>query len=261
MVDSLPTVWLIGGTVDSRAVAEGLIARGINCLVTVTTSEARHLYPIHQCLTVHVGALTPQEITTFLKRHSIAVIVDASHLFAAQITSIVTTIAKEQQIPYIRFERPPLALGKNTLEVPDIQSLTTGKYQPYLRGKRVLLTVGARWLNHFSPLQDEAVLFARILPYPQALAQAISAGFTSDRIIALRPPVAEPLEKALWQQWQIQGVVTKASGVQGGELVKQKVAESLGVTLIRIARPQTVLGETTDDLDKISQFCQRHLPS
>ncbi len=261
MVDSLPTVWLIGGTVDSRTIAKELIAQGTNCLVTVTTPEARNLYPVHHCLTVHVGALTPEEIPTFLKGHSIAAIVDASHPFAAQITATVTEIAKERSIPYIRFERPPLALGENTLEVPDVESLTQEHYQSYLRGKRVLLTVGARWLGHFSALQSQAMLFARILPYPQALTQAIAAGFTSDRIIALRPPIAEPLEKALWEQWQIQVVVTKASGAQGGELIKQKVAETLGITLIRIARPQTVSGETTDDLDKISQFCQRHLPS
>ncbi|MBE9175720.1 precorrin-6A reductase [Synechocystis salina LEGE 06155] len=261
MVNSLPTVWLIGGTVDSRTIAEELVARGMGCLVTVTTPEARHLYPIHPYLIVHVGALTPQEIPTLLERHGIAVIVDASHPFAAQITATVTAIAKEKNVPYIRFERPALPLGKNTLEVPAVDSLTTGSYQPYLLGKRVLLTLGARWLGHFSALQNQAVLFARILPYSQALAQAIAAGFTSDRIIALRPPVAEPLEKALWEQWQIQVVVTKASGAQGGELIKQKVAETLGVTLIRIARPQTVSGETTDDLEKISQFCRRHLPS
>ncbi|AIE74600.1 Cobalt-precorrin-6x reductase [Synechocystis sp. PCC 6714] len=256
---TLPTVWLIGGTADSRVVAEGLIAQGINCLVTVTTPEAAPLYPVHPCLTVKVGALSPEQIPAFLQCHGIAVIVDASHPFASQITATVTAIARKQKIPYLRFERMSLALGKNTLEVPDIQSLTAGQYQPYLMGKRVLLTVGARWLSHFGPLQRQAILFARILPYPQALAQAIAAGFTSDRIIAMRPPVAEPLEKALWQQWQIQSVVTKASGAQGGELVKQKVAEALGVTLIRIARPPKIQGQTTDDLNKITEFCQTHL--
>ncbi|MBE9241547.1 precorrin-6A reductase [Synechocystis salina] len=256
MGDSLPTVWLIGGTVDSRTIAEELIAQGIACLVTVTTPEARHLYPLHPYLRVHVGALTPEEIPTFLELHGIAAIVDASHPFAAQITATATAIAKEKDIPYIRFERPPLPLGENTLEVPDVDSLTTGSYQPYLVGKRVLLTVGARWLDYFSALQTQAILFARILPYPQALTQAIAAGFTSDRIIALRPPVAEPLEKALWEQWQIQVVVTKASGAQGGELMKQRLAEALGITLIRIARPENKVGQTVNDLAPIYEFCQ-----
>ncbi|MBE9204924.1 precorrin-6A/cobalt-precorrin-6A reductase, partial [Synechocystis salina LEGE 06099] len=85
------------------------------------------------------------------------------------------------------------------------------------------------------------------------------AGFTSDRIIALRPPVAESLETALWQQWQIQVVVTKASGAQGGEDVKKRVAQALGVTLIRIARPKNKVGQTVNDLAPIYQFCQSHL--
>jgi precorrin-6A/cobalt-precorrin-6A reductase len=104
-------------------------------------------------------------------------------------------------------------------------------------------------------------LFARILPYPQALATAIAVGFTSERLIALRPPVSTSLEKALWQQWDIDVVITKASGAQGGELIKQKVAEALDVKLIRIARPATVNGEITQDLTRVYQFCQGHLQS
>ena len=36
-----------------------------------------------------------------------------------------------------------------------------------------------------------------------------------DRIIAIRPPISRELEQALWQQWRISLVVTKASGQSG----------------------------------------------
>ena len=46
------------------------------------------------------------------------------------------------------------------------------------------------------------------------------------------------METALWQQWRISLVVTKASGTAGGEDIKRQVAAKLGIPLIVIARPQ-----------------------
>ena len=51
---------------------------------------------------------------------------------------------------------------------------------------------------------------------------AIAAGFTTDKIIAIRPPINKELEQALWQQWQISLVVTKASAKAGGEDIKKR---------------------------------------
>ncbi len=212
MVVNSPKVWLIGGTVDSRSITKMLIDNGLACVVTVTTAEAKNLYPVNPLLTVRIGRLTPEEIPAFLGRENIQAIVDASHPFASQISATVTAIAPGQKIPYLRFERPPLPLGKNVVEVSDLETLLKEKY---LHNQRVLLTLGARWLDHFQPIQNQATLFARILPYPQALATAIAAGFTSERLIALRPPVSTSLEKALWQQWAIDMVITKASGARG----------------------------------------------
>lgn len=256
MVINTPKIWLIGGTVDSRPIVKALIDKDLPCVVTVTTTEAKNLYPVNSLVTLRVGSLAAENIPDFLSRENIKAIVDASHPFASQITGTVTEIATQHNIPYLRFERPRLPLGKNTVEVPDLATLLKGEY---LHHQRVLLTLGTRWLSHFQPLQSQSTLFARILPYPQALEMAIAAGFTSDRIIALRPPIGESLEKALWQSWAIDVVITKASGAQGGELIKQKVAAALGTKLIRIARPKTAIGEITHDLVRIYQFCQGHL--
>jgi precorrin-6A/cobalt-precorrin-6A reductase len=69
------------------------------------------------------------------------------------------------------------------------------------------------------------------------LTAALTAGFSPDRLIALRPPIGAELETALWRQWGITTVITKASGQAGGEQVKQRVAQILGIPLIIIDRP------------------------
>lgn len=257
MVVETPRLWLIGGTGESRDLAAPLLAQGFSLVVTVTTAIARDLYPVHPRLTVQVGRLTAQEMLTFLQTANIRAIVDASHPFAARISETAAAIAEQQGVPYLRFERPPLPVTPGTVEVPDLETLLQGHYLPQ---KRVLLTLGANWLPHFQPLQTQAILFARILPQPQSLQTAIAAGFTPDRLIALRPPISEDLERALWQQWRIEVVVTKASGTAGGESQKQLLAQQLGIPLIRIARPHPVNGEITQDPERVLEFCQTHLP-
>jgi precorrin-6A/cobalt-precorrin-6A reductase len=75
-------------------------------------------------------------------------------------------------------------------------------------------------------------------PQPDAIAAALAAGFLPQRIIALRPPISPALEQALWQQWQITQVVTKASGATGGEDHKRAIAAQLGVRLFVLTRPR-----------------------
>ncbi|MEY2985128.1 MAG: hypothetical protein RLZZ568_1745 [Cyanobacteriota bacterium] len=251
-----PRLWLIGGTSESRQLTEKLLAQGFSLVVTVTTPIARHLYPVHPRLTVRVGPLTAQHIWRFLQTENIQAIVDASHPFAVQISQLAAETAQQQRLPYLRFERPLLAATDQTVDVPDLATLQQGEY---LHQKRVLLTLGAHWLPHFQALHTQAVLFARILPHPESLQTAIGAGFSPDRLIALRPPISDALERALWQHWRIEVVITKASGSAGGEARKQALAQELGILLVRIARPQPVMGQTTHDIKQIYQFCQNHL--
>ena len=129
-----------------------------------------------------------------------------------------------------------------------------------LEGLRVLLTVGYRTLPLFLPWQDRCILFARILPSVTALETALAAGFTQERLIALRPPIPIQLERALWQHWQIQMVVTKASGAPGGEDIKRQLAAELGLRLVIIDRPKLEYPEQTSDFATAIEFCRRILP-
>ncbi|HEY9862494.1 MAG TPA: precorrin-6A/cobalt-precorrin-6A reductase, partial [Candidatus Obscuribacterales bacterium] len=87
----------------------------------------------------------------------------------------------------------------------------------------------------------------------------IAAGFTPDRLFAMRPPISPDLEKALWQHWQISLVVTKSSGIAGGEDIKRQVAAELGMPLVAIARPPIIYPQQTSDLTTALAFCQQHL--
>ena len=209
-----------------------------------------------------------QTMQKFCLREKIIALIDASHPYAVEVSQNAIATAKANNIPYLRYERPSLRemgrwgdgeMGRINNTVINLDSFEDLLTENYLQGKKVLLTIGCKNLHLFKSWHEKAKLFARILPKPESLAMAIAAGFTTERIIAIRPPISPELEKALWQQWQISLVVTKASGKAGGEDTKRKVAQELGIPLIIITRPQIIYPQTTDCLDEAIAFCHKHL--
>lgn len=251
---SMGRIWLIGGTQESADLSRAIAAQSLPCLITVTTESACDLYPAASVLSLWVGRLGEANLSDFLIKNKISTILDASHPFAVGVSQLAIEAATQFNLPYLRFERPAaIATG---LTFPTFAALLATEL---LMQQRVLLTVGYRPLALFQPWQQRATLFTRILPSGTALQAAIAAGFSPDRIIALRPPISVAMERALWQQWHIAIVVTKASGVAGGEDIKQQVAAELGVTLVTIARPAIDYPQQTSDIQTALHFCQHTL--
>jgi precorrin-6A/cobalt-precorrin-6A reductase len=148
-------------------------------------------------------------------------------------------------------------------------------------GTRVLLTIGAKQLKHFahlsgshSPLRggDRGVgfdseakrernlhLIARILPSVPSLQQALAAGFTADRLLCLRPPFSRAFNRAILEEYQIELLVTKASGREGGVEEKVLAANDLGIAVLMINRPEEVDAQAVCTIDAAMRACQNLL--
>jgi precorrin-6A/cobalt-precorrin-6A reductase len=203
---------------------------------------------------VWVGRIAIEELEGFVRQHNLVGIVDASHPYATVISEGAITLSSRLSPPYLRYERPQVE--QTASHILTLDSFATLIQGDYLHGQRVLLTVGYKTLPQFQPLQRKATLYTRILPRLDSLQVALDSGFTPDRIIALRPPIRADLEKALWQQWEITTVVTKASGKAGGEETKGSVAEELGVRLIVIQRPSLDYPQQTSEMETVVKFSQ-----
>ena len=253
-------IWLIGGTSESGEIARELASQGIPCTISVTTEAAKSLYPESPHLKIWVGKLDRGSIEGFIRRERIVAILDASHPYAAAVSALAIATAQQYDLPYLRFERPVLENedrnASHVLHLPSFEALLTGDY---LSGERVLLIVGYQILRRFQPWQGRSTLFARLLPSQIALETALAVGFTPDRLIALRPPISAELEMALWRQWQITTVVTKASGKAGGEDVKRRVAAELGVKLVIIDRPVLSYPQETREVAEAIRFCRQNI--
>ena len=247
--------WVIGGTSESVIIAQAIAENNFPCVVTVTTADAVKLYPVLSNLQIRVGQLKEFQIHELIQQEKIIAIIDASHPYAIAISETVIKVAQALQIPYLRYERAELVPSPNITVLENFETLLA---ENYLTNQRVLLTVGYKVLPKFKIWQSQAVLFARILPSMESLKVALDSGFTSDRLIAIRPPLSMDLEKALWQQWNISLVVSKASGKAGGEEIKQKVSQVLGIPLIVIARPKVDYPQQTNNLNEVLRFCYQY---
>ena len=248
-------IWLIGGTKDSAEITQAIADSQISCIVTVTTISAKNLYSAN--FPVRIGCLSLEQMAQFCLQENIVAVVDASHPFATEVSQNAIATARLRKIPYLRYERDSYQFSGNYRRLDSFETLLNGDY---LQGHRVLLTVGCKILPQFKTWHDRATLFARVLPKVNSLQIALDSGFKGDCIIAMRPPINAELETALWQQWQISLVVTKASGKTGGEDIKHQVADSLGISLISISRPKIFYPEQTSCIKKVMAFCRQYNP-
>jgi precorrin-6A/cobalt-precorrin-6A reductase len=252
-------VWLIGGTSDSVTIANTLANEKIPFVVSVATQATQ--LPYSGNLQIAVGCLDQESMQSFCQGQNIRGIIDASHPYAVEVSRQAIAVSNKLNIPYLRYERsnyqPATSTDTNNFvtELESFQALLTGEY---LHQERVLLTVGCKVLSQFQPWQTQAILYARILPKIESLETALAAGFTSDRLIAIRPPISLAMETALWQQWGVTLVVTKASGSAGGEDIKRQVAANLNIPLIIIARPPIVYPQQTSTLQALLDFLQKN---
>lgn len=251
-------IWLIGGTSESSTLAQAITSAQIPLVVTVTTETARSLYP--SSYKIIVGCMDQGKMQLFCQEQNIQGVVDASHPYAVKVSQQAIAVTLELNIPYLRYERtnyqPPVTISANS-SIIQLDSFTTLLSGEYLHNQRVLLTVGCQALPLFKSWQHKATLFARILPKIASLETALAAGFTGDRLMAMRPPISIDLETALWRQWNISLAVTKASGKAGGEDIKRQVAADLNVPLIIIARPQVAYPQQTSIIEEVLAFCRQ----
>jgi len=253
-------VWLIGGTSDSVAIAKLLVNAGINLVTTVATSDV--LLSYSDSVLVQKGRMDWLQMQNFCQSQNIKAVIDASHPYAVEVSQGAIATTNQLDIPYLRYERvnyqSSTKLQSSDL-INELDSFETLLANNYLQNQRVLLTVGCKILPLLKSWHHQATLFARILPKIDSLKTAMEAGFTSDRLVAIRPPINIELEKALWRQWNISLVVTKASGKAGGEDIKRQAAKDLKIPLIVIARPQIFYPQKTSYFPEILAFCQKQM--
>jgi precorrin-6A/cobalt-precorrin-6A reductase len=164
-----------------------------------------------------------------LVKHSVRLLIAATHPFAAQMRRNAVEAARITGCALLILERPRWVPGdgERWLLVPDINSAATA-LGPTPR--RVLLTVGRKELASFQSQPQHAYLIRAIEPpAPEHLPP-------NTEVILARGPFSEEQERELLVTHRIERLVTKNSGGPATE-PKLHAARHCGVTVVMVERP------------------------
>lgn len=218
-------VLILGGTRDARQIAAALIADGFPVITSLAGVTENPVLPPGDVRRGGFGGVAG--LAAYLGTERIALVVDATHPFAAQMSAQAHEACALKQVPLFRFERPAWmpAEGDRWAEVKNVAEAV--RILP--EGARALVTIGRKEIAPFFARAGISGI-ARMIEPPPGDAPARWA------ILLERPPFMPESEMALMTRHAITHLVTKNAG-GGATEAKLVAARQLHIPVVMIARP------------------------
>lgn len=230
-------VLVFGGTSEGRILGTWLGEKGIATTVCVATQYGGSLLP--KGVDVRVGRLDVAQMAA-LMGEGYTHVVDTTHPYAAVVTKNIQEATAQTKCPYLRLLRDGAPEG----EWHHVQSVAeAAQWCKGVEGN-ILLTTGSKELAPFGASDLIERTYPRVLPTIDSLQQCLHCGFSVGHILCMQGPFSQKLNEGLLEQYNIQIMVTKASGGAGGFWEKVAAAKACGVTLLVIDRPRAEVGYT-----------------
>ncbi|WP_103258564.1 cobalt-precorrin-6A reductase [Tabrizicola aquatica] len=219
-------ILLLGGTTEANLVAQAIARAG---LAGVYSYAGRTEAPMGQPIHMRVGGFGGVEgLRSYLKAEGISHVIDATHPFAAQMSSNAVAACAAEGVPLVALERAPWVAGEGDkwTQVPDIPAAVTALAGP---PQRVFLAIGRQHIDAFAA-QPQHMYLLRLVDEPTA-----PLPFPADVVVA-RGPFDVAGDTALMQDHRIDVVVAKNAGGKGA-VAKIAAARALGLRVVMIDRP------------------------
>ena len=223
----MPRVLILGGTTEAAQMARALATAGVDA---VYSYAGRTEAPVAQPLPVRIGGFGGVAgLVAYLQAEAITHLIDATHPFAAQMSSNAVAACKETGTPLIAFEREPWAAGTEDrwTHVPDLDAAVTALGT---NPQRVFLAIGRQTLAAFAKAPQHHYLLRLVDPPTEPLP------LPDAKAIIARGPFSVEADRKLLQDHRIEVIVAKNAGGAGAE-AKLIAARDLGLPVILIDRP------------------------
>ncbi|MCP3717715.1 cobalt-precorrin-6A reductase [Paraburkholderia sp. CNPSo 3281] len=214
-------ILLLGGTGDALAIARTLGPQHVYSLAGLGR------VPADLVCAVRVGGFGGAEgLARFLADENIALVFDATHPYAAQISANAARVCAAAQVPYWALRRAPWQPqpGDDWRMV----SGWAGVVEAIVPFARPLFTLGREPLAHLNEVPPQQHWTIRCLEAHPGPARA--------RVIDARGPFTAVGERALFTEARIDVVVSKNSG-GGATEAKLAVAREMGLPVVMMQRP------------------------
>lgn len=233
----------MGGTTEASRLAQALAQAGADA---VFSYAGRTDAPVAQPLPTRVGGFGGVAgLQAWLQAERITHVVDATHPFAAQMSSNAVHACAALGLPLLAFERPAwkAQTGDSWQHVADIDAAVQAL--PSAPG-RVFLAIGRQHLAPFLARSEHWYLLRLVdsmtdLPLEHC------------QVVQDRGPFSVAGDKALLQIHGITHIVSKNSGGAGAE-AKLVAARELGIPVLMIDRPFIPARQTAATVDAVLQW-------
>ncbi|SDN49272.1 precorrin-6A/cobalt-precorrin-6A reductase [Desulfonauticus submarinus] len=241
----MKTVLILGGTSETRDVLRLLNQRKIRPIVSTLTDWDLKL-PLN--IKRIEGPLTLEKFVHLLQTEDIQTVIDITHPFACRISELAFKVCKEFNIPLLSYIRPEwLPRGEHVFLVADhieAKHLLLKWRRPFL------LTIG---LKNLLTYRD---CFAANIPFwikvlEKSYNKVISLGINKKNILPLPPRLSIVEWERIILPKNIQVLVTKSSGKQGGLEEKDLFTKKHNIRLIIVKRPVKKIGTPFDRLENL----------
>lgn len=199
-------------------------------LPAVYSYAGRTEAPMGQPIHMRVGGFGGVEgLRAYLRAEEVSHVIDATHPFAAQMSTHAVAACKAEGVPLMALERAPWVPGDGDrwTRVLDIAAAVSALDGP---PRRVFLAIGRQHLDAFAA-QPQHEYLLRLVDIPTA-----PLPLTQARLVVARGPFDLAGDTALLREHGTEIVVAKNAGGKGA-VAKIAAARALGLQVVMIDRP------------------------
>lgn len=236
-------ILVLYGTREARELISLLNAEKFPVIAAAATEYGGSL--AGQGVDVRVYTLPPDEsaLEDLARRKQVSLVIDATHPFPGQLSVEAERLCNKNGIPRIRFEREETRIPENPLiNMVNTWSEAAGKAAAL--GNTIFLTTGSNNLEIFlkEPSVRSKRIVVRVLPEHKVIKKCQDLGLSPKDIVGLQGPFSVKFNKAIFQTYKADVIVTRDSGRESGTDTKITAALALKLPVVLIRR--TPAGES-----------------
>ncbi len=241
------TVLILGGTWESRILAERLHRAGVDVL---TSLAGRTRMPTLPPGRVRVGGFGGAEgFARVLAAEAVAFVLDATHPFAVRMTATAHRVCRELGVPYLRLDRPPWTAepGDRWIEVADLDAALA---RIAAVGRRPFVNVGRAEIPRLGEVPACRFLLRTVEPPPRVPPNV--------DVLVGRPPYSVARDRETLRRFGVDSLLVRNAGGPGAH-PKIRAARELGLPVVMIRRPPVTVAPVVAGVEEALAYLRSFL--
>ncbi|MGL5711843.1 MAG: cobalt-precorrin-6A reductase [Paraclostridium sp.] len=246
-------ILVLGGTSDSIRICNILNEIDKEYIISVTTQYGANLVE-DIAKNIVINKMNIDDMIEFINSNNIKLVIDATHPYAVEVSKNAVKTTEILEIHYIRYERKSLLEEINYDNVIKVNSTKEAYTLANEKGRNIFLGTGSKTIKEYVDNLTDKKVVARVLPTLEVIKQCEEMGLNADNIIAMKGPFSEAINEEIYKHYNIDLIITKESGKEGGFLEKINAARNLNIPVIVIVRDRVNYPKVINEINKIKEF-------